>query len=320
MTTVIRVPALMPLIGNLGGLIPPLTNTKFEPWFRGEAFEGKTIIDILWPNAWPSDSNAANGMNQLDEALNDIDDDIEVYLHSAGSQIGSKWRRQKGPTSSVPVDKVLFVETGNPERMYGGACIVDPVGYRPVYPGTKPHYWLFCPTPSQFHGGVGVGYGEPPVSKYRVKSYTREGDGWSNYPSRPNPSALALKCAKAGMGSTHLDYSDVKLGSPDHLYYQEEQITYILVPDAELPGIDQAQRTEVEASWQLPPYRRGGEDPDPELPDLTGRAVWRDICPGSKRPPADRIRKTGYKLYVATCSSCGRTVPVSWWRIREHRI
>ncbi|WP_099024945.1 PE-PPE domain-containing protein [Mycolicibacterium palauense] len=163
--------------------------------FGGKLFEAPNVrVPGAWNNFSISDSSATTDMNNLDalmrDHLSDTADPLIVAGHSRGGQIIYKWIRQKGPTSDIDPESVLFISSGNPERKYGGRAYMRPDVNGSTYPGPS-------------GGGAGVGYGILESTPYTVLDINRQYDTWADYPNDwENPDALAQLS-----GDIHSTYS-----------------------------------------------------------------------------------------------------------------
>lgn len=172
--------------------------------------EGRTFRRVLYPNI-PSAKNAEKGVEALDKALHATPGPKIVFGHSMGSQVASKWLREKAHTSDIPHDEVTFLLCGNPERKYGGALCVQ----------TTPKYMGMTVQPT--YGGPGIPFNVP----YAVTDYARQYDWWADSPTVQNPSSEAVKNASQ---TIHCNYFTVGLNDPDVRTFTEGNITYKFKP------------------------------------------------------------------------------------------
>jgi hypothetical protein len=179
---------------------------------------------------------AAIGAKMLDVALrrsvNETTGTVWVLGWSQGAQVIYKWLRQYGPRSAIPVSRVRFISIGNPERLYGGATVVQ-----------SPPRKLFGNKPVASYGGRGV----PSGNRYLVTDFVRQYDGWADLPTVATPSALALSTIS---DAYHLDYFTVSIDDPDVISYAgPNNVTYLLKPTS-VPS-----KSVVEQSYQRPLYQ-----------------------------------------------------------------
>jgi hypothetical protein len=142
---------------------------------------------------WPSNGNAAQGVEALDAALHNNLGEV-VYAHSMGAQVIAKWLREVAPTSDVDPARVMFYCTGNPERPSGRG------GYYPGPPNTP-------------------GSGYPADCQYRIIDIARKGD----YFAASGPFYPGY--------FVHMSYGSVRSDTPNPLSRTENgPITYLTVP------------------------------------------------------------------------------------------
>lgn len=152
---------------------------------------------------------AEQGCRMLHEELLAARGPVTVLGWSEGAQVAAKWLREFGP--STWINDVDFVLIGNPERKYGGACVVQ---NPPRHLGVKP---------TAAYGGCGV----PEDTPYPVVDFARQYDGWADLPTSENPGKAARKVPSDGI---HMNYFHVGLDDEDVLSYTEGNITYLLKP------------------------------------------------------------------------------------------
>jgi len=179
---------------------------------------------------------AAIGAKMLDVALkravNETTATVWVLGWSQGAQVIYKWLRHYGPRSGIPVSRVRFISIGNPERVYGGATVVQ-----------SPPRKLFGNKPVASYGGRGV----PNGNRYRVTDFVRQYDGWADLPTVATPSALALQTIS---DAYHLDYFTVSIEDSDVVSFDgPNNVTYLLKPTSVF------NKVVVEQSYQRPPYQ-----------------------------------------------------------------
>ena len=195
--------------------------------------------------ALPIASLAALGVAMLDKQLRETPGRKYVLGWSEGAQIIYKWLRERGPTSGVDPSEVVFISIGNPERKYGGACVV---------PSPPPKLFGLIDKPRASYGGCGL----PDDTPFRVVDFVREGDGWADCPTVECPSELALGIPDDGI---HMDYGlfdpSVTLDNPSILTRTEGNVTYALLPT---PAIRNCDREATACDFNRPPYERKGID------------------------------------------------------------
>lgn len=170
--------------------------------------------------------------SELKRAINETTGPISVLGWSQGAQVVYKWLRQYGPRSGIPVNRVHFISIGNPERLYGGATVVQ-----------SPPRKLFGNKPVASYGGRGV----PSNNRYRVTDFARQYDGWADLPTVASPSALSLATIN---DAYHLDYFSVSIEDSDVVeFVGPGNVTYLLKP-TNVP-----QKNVVEQSYQRPAYQ-----------------------------------------------------------------
>lgn len=168
----------------------------------------------------------------LKQAVKETSATVSVLGWSQGAQVVYKWLRHYGPRSVIPVNRVHFISIGNPERLYGGATVVQ-----------SPPRKLFGNKPVASYGGRGV----PSNNRYRVTDFVRQYDGWADLPTVASPSALSLATIN---DAYHLDYFTVSMEDADVLeFVGPGNVTYLLKPTS-VP-----QKAVVEQSYQRPAYQ-----------------------------------------------------------------
>lgn len=168
----------------------------------------------------------------LNRAVRETTATVSVLGWSQGAQVIYKWLRHYGPRSVIPVNRVHFISIGNPERLYGGATVVQ-----------SPPRKLFGTKPVASYGGRGV----PSGNRYRVTDFVRQYDGWADLPTVASPSALSLATIN---DAYHLDYFSVSMEDSDVVEFAGPgNVTYLLKPTTVLF------KTIVEQSYQRPAYQ-----------------------------------------------------------------
>lgn len=151
----------------------------------------RPVVNVKWKNfdPFPKNTNTHAAMLELDRLLHlypgTPEDPTDIVCHSAGSEVADKWMREMGPFSDIPVNSIRWWLLGDPEAPFTGACYLYPTAMPPVYPGVTPHT-ASCPTPPEFHGGYGVGFGAPPVCPWTVNYVIHQYDGWAMAPLDPD--------------------------------------------------------------------------------------------------------------------------------------
>lgn len=194
---------------------------------RGVVTKGKTVRNVKYPNTYfdglryvPAVTAVQRGAQALDDMLNaHFDgqpdaDDVLVYGVSMGAQVACKWLRERGPTSTVPIDKVSFLLLANPEQPFHGIYQADP---KLVKFMTLPDY-----------GGVGV----PEDTRFAVTDLCRQYDGMADYPNRPAAQVdpLAVRNALLGLVVIHNNYFRIDIDSPDNLRVARGNVSYVFSP------------------------------------------------------------------------------------------
>ena len=199
----------------------------------------KTAGDVrpIRYGAIPMPMFVRKGVRLLNKALTTTPGPKYVLGWSEGAQIIAKWLREHGPDSEVNPADVVFILLGNPERFYGGACVV------PSPP--RKMGGLIKPKPS--YGGCGF----PADTRYRVVDLCRQYEGWADVPTVEEPSKVSLKNVDDGL---HMNYFGVSLEDPDLLLHTEGNVTYGMWPTKLRHEND---RAAIEADYQRPPYTPG---------------------------------------------------------------
>lgn len=194
---------------------------------RGQITKGKTVKNVKYPNTYfdglryvPAVAAVQRGAQALDDMLTEHfnghpdADDVLVYAVSMGAQVACKWLREKGPTSSVPTDKVSFLLLANPEQPFHGIYQADP------------KLVTFMKLPD--YGGVGV----PSNTPFAVTDLCRQYDGMADFPNLPaaQVDSLAVRNALLGLVLVHNNYFRVNLEARDNLRVRRGNVTYVLCP------------------------------------------------------------------------------------------
>jgi hypothetical protein len=135
---------------------------------------------------------------------------VTVLGWSEGAQVAVKWLREYAPSTPFIAD-LDFVLIGNPERKYGGACVV----------ANPPRHFGVKPTAA--YGGCGF----PEDTPYKVTDFARQYDGWADLPTSLEPGKAARKVPSDGI---HMNYFKVGLDDADVLSCVEGNVTYLLKP------------------------------------------------------------------------------------------
>lgn len=285
--------------------VDPLFGSIKSDFLQGELWaegSGYTTVKASYFNWFPFDSNATAAMNALDALLlanpGTVGTPTRVLGFSMGAQACLKWMRQKGPTTTVDPGKVEFYLCGCPEMPYNGASVLYPEDHPAIYPGETAHWWG-CPTPEEFHGEFGVGYGPPTVCPWDITFVINEWDGWCDAPNKTG-NEKADKNAAAGRKSSgnHGLYPGTSLVDPRRVEWVDPDrtnIKYILVPKP-LPLLNSVKdplvkaseerklRPIIEAAYDRPMGNTTGLEPDPRLPDEVETTVEEPKKPPPPKP------------------------------------
>jgi hypothetical protein len=207
---------------------------SMELALRGWAIQpGRTFRRIVWCNILPLPYFANKAVKDLNHALTTTPGPKTVFGWSAGARIANKWQREFGPTSPIPPEDLQFINIGDPENRFGGACVVP----------NPPKKLFGMIRPKADYGGPGI----PEDTRYHTIVLTRQYDGWADCPNAEQPSAEALAAPDDGI---HMNYFDVGLDDDDLLRYTIGNVTYLLKPTGH-----KNQRT-IERSFRRPGYTR----------------------------------------------------------------
>ena len=194
---------------------------------RGAVTKGKTVENVKYPNTYfdglryvPAVAAVQRGAQALDEMLtahfnaSPNADDVLVYAVSMGAQVACKWLRERGPTSSVPTDRVSFLLLANPEQPFHGIYRADP------------KLVTFMKLPD--YGGVGV----PADTRFAVTDLCRQYDGMADFPNLPaaHVDSLAVRNALLGLVLVHNNYFRLDINSAENVRVRRGNITYVLSP------------------------------------------------------------------------------------------
>lgn len=149
------------------------------------------------------------GADSLDATLRangaDAHHPILVFAYSQGAQVAGFWLRNLSADadSYAPPATTSFLLVGDPENTYGPWWL-------PKVPTTTP---------------------------YHVTEFWKEYDGWADWPSDPNP--LAVANAIAGMMFIHpTAYFSMNPDDPNDITWTDGNMTYVMAPTADLPLLD----------------------------------------------------------------------------------
>lgn len=149
------------------------------------------------------------GADSLDATLRangaDAHHPILVFAYSQGAQVAGFWLRNLSADadSYAPPATTSFLLVGDPENTYGPWWL-------PKVPTTTP---------------------------YHVTEFWKEYDGWADWPSDPNP--LAVANAIAGMMFIHpTAYFSMNPDDPNDIIWTDGNMTYVMAPTADLPLLD----------------------------------------------------------------------------------
>jgi hypothetical protein len=160
------------------------------------------IVKVQWPGQWGDVSNASahKGKLNLRAAITanlsqaTAADPMRIAGHSGGGQTIMKMLREDGPaleaelTAAGKGKNVLkFYILGSPEMKFIGTSYLYPDADGADYPGDPAHggqaHTAGCPTPPEFHGGYGIGYGLPEPCTWYCECVAVQYDGWANAPT-----------------------------------------------------------------------------------------------------------------------------------------
>lgn len=168
--------------------LPPLFGSLVKEWLSSYTITaGRSRVMVSCPNQWPITGHNPNvdadtSMRNLDAKMHEQTGTFEVAAYSYGTEVVLKWMRELGPTSSIDPADVKFILAGCPEMKFTGESYLWPAtACAAIYPGEIAHT-TGCPTPPEFHGGYGVGYGLPAVCPWDVTFFTAQYDGHADAP------------------------------------------------------------------------------------------------------------------------------------------
>jgi hypothetical protein len=180
-------------VGTLDGAFsyPGYVNQQFN----GSLCAAPNVCEVIpgYQN-FPSRQNIEQGVTALENWLPTHPDSL-VLGTSEGAQVAYQYGREN-PTSTQQ-----FVVSGNPERKYGGIF-----------------YSMSGPTPT---GG-------------EITDVALQYDFFADFPNNPSSQYYWLAVTNALVGGiwTHIvGYNTVNLSSPNNVVWQEDNITYVLVPN-----------------------------------------------------------------------------------------
>ena len=185
-------------INPLLGIIDP--RVMFAGRFVDEtkvADPDRPVVNVKWNNFdfIPKNTNVHPGALELVRLMllypGTPGDPTDIVCHSGGSQLANKAIREMDYLLSLLGGGTLdpanyrFWLAGDPESCFTGASYLYPEACPPVYPGNTPHT-ASCPTPPEFHGGYGVGFGLPFPCPWTVNVVVHQYDGWAMAPLDPD--------------------------------------------------------------------------------------------------------------------------------------
>lgn len=229
---------------------PLLAELDPRAWMRGYFFREdlgfdplREVVQVKWDNFdFPQNVNAHDAALELVRLMllypGTPANPTDIICHSAGSQIANKVIREivfllslLGVAGPFDWSGYRFWLAGDPEACFTGTSYLYPDAAPPVYPGNRPHT-SSCPTPLEFHGGYGVGYGLPPVVDVEVNVVTNQYDGWAMAPLNANNSEIrranGITFLGLLLGQRVWDFSLnclMKQGPHNHKSYEKLDIT-----------------------------------------------------------------------------------------------
>jgi hypothetical protein len=212
------------------------------------------LVQIPYNNLLPTLANSVAAVNMLDSYVTNTatyPGPNTVVGLSMGAEMIDKWLRDKGPTSAVSPSNLSFVLLADPEHRYNGATVRAPTVFPPAY------------------GGVGL----PAATPYHAIVFTRQYDGFADYPNVDNP--IAISNALVGQGLIHTDYGGESLYDSDLFSLTQGNVVYKWSRTSIIPlttatfGLfpDSIFRQVVEASYSRP-VDLEGTGPPPPIMDL----------------------------------------------------
>lgn len=321
---------LDPLLGTLK------IKTTMGGMFVPPALPNQQVVWVEWPNggrgggsAIPSNGAANTAVENLWTAVQaniasaTAADPMRIVGHSGGAQaimkfIREKWAALKALLISLgkPLNAVQFYCLGCPEQKFTGASYLYTANSPPAYPGDGTRCGASggahdgtCPTPLQWHGGYGLGYGLPEPCEATVHVVSNQWDGWSMAPTNMNHPELnkiydallfvlfrkvwdhSIICYLKSSTGPHgrYDTKDSKtLSSPDvfsHLDPANPTVRYYYVRTYPFPGYDKiwarflqrnkdmANRASIDAAFAATDATHGMQITIP-APDYTAVPTW----------------------------------------------
>ncbi len=161
----------------------------------------RPIVNVKWDNFdfIPKNTNAHDGALELVRLMllypGTPADPTDIVCHSGGSQVANKAIREIEHLlallggGTIDWSGYRFWLCGDPETCFTGASYLYPEACPPVYPGNTSHY-PGCPTPPEFHGGYGIGFGLPFPCPVEVNVIIHQYDGWAMAPVDPDNSEM----------------------------------------------------------------------------------------------------------------------------------
>ena len=247
---------------------PAFSGLNASKYLGGVPKGGRSVSNVTYNNFSISNAAAHQGMIGLEILLKLYPgtpaNKTHVLAHSMGSQIVFKWIRERTAKATwLDPASVVFYCTGCPESPFGGSTVRHPGTYKAKYPGADSHDFL-CPTPAEFHGGYGKGFGLPPKFPWTVYDIKNQYDGHTDAPAAASlsvpeiaecfsvDSILGLFSKMMSSSSPHTRYEDgrkltdagVKVHNPG--WSQAPNYWAYWLPTYPTPQVDTSGRTEQE--------------------------------------------------------------------------
>lgn len=187
-------------MGTLLVMDPAFTRTPEKEFLNGELAAGRKVVRV-WTDNWNISNGSAFPLsgghggaihyrNALKKYQGTPADPTVTLTHSRGGEVAMKtireWSQWLIDNGVNPACHKIYM-CGCPEIKFTGASYVRPTVDKAVYPGALAHNF-FCPTPSAFHGGYGVGFGLPATMIWPVECWCviQEFDGYADCPAGTN--------------------------------------------------------------------------------------------------------------------------------------
>lgn len=257
--------------GTLLVLDPAFNKTPEKIFLGGELAVGRKVVRV-WTDNWnisngfggifPSGAHAGaiSFRNALKKYPGTVAVPTKVLTHSRGGSIAMKTIREWSAwliANGVDPATVEIYICGCPDAKFTGASYVRPTVDPPVYPGNRPHH-ILCPTPAQFHGGYGAGFGLPITMTWACKVFIiiQEFDGWADAPAVLNTqinrfftpgsiSCLSRSGPSSPHSSTGNNYRKL-LSDPTNVKYTDPaqtNVQYIWLRSPSIPSLVAAEAT-----------------------------------------------------------------------------